>query len=90
MLSSSDQDLPQGMGGPALGAPTGSEDGKVHEVMELIARVQQRLSSEDGATAIEYALMVALIAMVIIASVMFLGQTTDQTFLNVGSAVSAS
>ena len=70
--------------------PTGSEDGKVHEVMELIARVVQRLSSEDGATAIEYALMVALIAMVIIASVMFLGQTTDQTFLNVGSTVSAS
>lgn len=70
--------------------PTGSEDGKVHEVMELIARVVQRLSSEDGATAIEYALMVALIAMVVIASVMFLGQTTDQTFLNVGSAVSAS
>lgn len=89
MLPWSDEDLPHGMGGPALG-PTGSEDGKVHEVMELIARVVQRLSSEDGATAIEYALMVALIAMVIIASVMFLGQTTDQTFLNVGSAVSAS
>lgn len=89
MLPWSDEDLPQGMGGPAL-EPTGSEDGKVHEVMELIARVVQRLSSEDGATAIEYALMVALIAMVIIASVMFLGQTTDQTFLNVGSAVSAS
>lgn len=77
------------MGSPALGH-SGSEDGKVHEVMELIARVQQWLSSEDGATAIEYALMVALIAMVIIASVMFLGQTTDQTFLDVGSAVSAS
>jgi pilus assembly protein Flp/PilA len=74
---------------PTLG-PTGSEDGKVHEVMELIARAVQRLSSEDGATAIEYALMVALIAMVIIVSVTFLGQTTDQTFLNVGSAVSAS
>lgn len=59
-------------------------------VMELVAGAMQRLSSEDGATAIEYALMVALIAMVIIAAVMFLGQTTDQTFLNVGSAVSAS
>jgi pilus assembly protein Flp/PilA len=57
--------------------------------MELIASVQQRLSSEDGATAIEYALMVALIAMVIIASVMFLGQTTNQTFQDVGSAVSS-
>jgi pilus assembly protein Flp/PilA len=89
MLPWSDEDLPQGRVARRSG-PTGSEDGKVHEVMELIARVVQRLSSEDGATAIEYALMVALIAMVIIASVMFLGQTTDQTFLNVGSAVSAS
>lgn len=71
-------------------SPAGSEDGKVHEVIELIARVQQRLSSEDGATAVEYALMVALIAMVIIASVVFLGQMTNQTFLNVGSAVSSS
>ncbi len=62
----------------------------MHEVIELIARVQQRLSSEDGATAVEYALMVALIAMVIIASVVFLGQMTNQTFLNVGSAVSSS
>ncbi|HEX4941447.1 MAG TPA: Flp family type IVb pilin [Actinomycetota bacterium] len=59
-------------------------------VLQLVAWVQQLVSSEDGATAIEYALMVALIAMVIIASVMFLGQTTNQTFLNVGSAVSAS
>ena len=89
MLSSSDEDLPQGWVARRSG-PTGSEDGKVHEVMDLIARVVLRMSSEDGATAIEYALMVALIAMVIIASVMFLGQTTDQTFLNVGSAVSAS
>jgi pilus assembly protein Flp/PilA len=62
----------------------------VQQVKELIARMVQRLGSEDGATAIEYALMVALIAMVIIAAVVFLGQTTDQTFLNVGSAVSAS
>lgn len=77
------------MGDPAL-EPQGSEDGKVHEVIELIARVQQRLRPEDGATAVEYALMVALIAMVIIASVVFLGQMTNQTFLNVGSAVSSS
>ena len=66
------------MGGPALG-PKGSEDGKVHEVMELIARVQQRLSSEDGATAIEYALMVALDAW-----------ADTHGPQNVGSAVSAS
>ncbi len=70
-------------------SPVGSEDGKVHEVMELIARVRQRLSSEDGATAVEYALMVALIAMVVIAAVVFLGVSTNQTFQDVGSAVSS-
>jgi pilus assembly protein Flp/PilA len=62
----------------------------VHEVMGLIAQVQQRLSSEDGATAIEYALMVALIAMVIIAAVTFLGQATNQTFQDVGTAVAST
>lgn len=58
--------------------------------MGLIARVQYRLNSEDGATAVEYALMVALIAMVIIVAVTFLGQATNQTFQNVGEAVSST
>jgi pilus assembly protein Flp/PilA len=58
--------------------------------MGLIARVQYRLSSEDGATAVEYALMVALIAMVIILAVTFLGQATNQTFQNVGTAVAST
>ena len=70
--------------------PVGSVDGKVHEVIELIARVQQRLSSEDGATAVEYALMVALIAMVVIVAVTFLGQATNQTFQDVGTAVAST
>jgi pilus assembly protein Flp/PilA len=58
--------------------------------MGLIARVRYRLSSEDGATAVEYALMVALIAMVIIVAVTFLGQATNQTFQNVGEAVAST
>jgi pilus assembly protein Flp/PilA len=58
--------------------------------MGLIARMQQLLSSEDGATAIEYALMVALIAMVIIAAVTFLGISTNQLFQDVGTAVSST
>ena len=62
----------------------------MHEVLRLIAHVQQRLSSEDGATAIEYALMVALIAMVIIAAVTFLGVSTSQVYQDVGSAVSST
>jgi pilus assembly protein Flp/PilA len=56
--------------------------------MELIARALYRLSSEDGATSIEYALMVALIAMVIIAAVTFLGQSTDLLYQEVGSSIS--
>jgi pilus assembly protein Flp/PilA len=58
--------------------------------MGLIARAQYRLVSEDGATAIEYALMVALIAMVIIAAVTFLGQSTSQLYQDVGSAVTST
>lgn len=58
--------------------------------MGLIARALARLRSEDGATAIEYALMVALIAMVIIVAVTFLGQATSQTYQDVGNAVSSS
>lgn len=38
------------------------------------------IKSERGATAVEYGLMVALIAAVIIAAVVFLGQETSNTF----------
>ena len=58
--------------------------------MRLIGRALHRLGSEDGATAIEYALMVALIAMVILAAVTFLGQATSTMFQDAGSAVSAT
>ena len=42
---------------------------------------------ETGATAVEYALMVALIAVVIIAAVAFLGHAASNQFDTVGSAV---
>ena len=58
--------------------------------MGLIARMHRWLSSEDGATAVEYALMVALIAMVIIGAVTFLGSSTNQTFQDVGTAVAST
>ncbi len=91
MLSTSDEDLPLRMGWLRSGPVTGLGDRKVREgEMGIIARAQYRLSSEDGATAVEYALMVALIAMVIILAVTFLGQATNQTFQNVGTAVSST
>jgi pilus assembly protein Flp/PilA len=58
--------------------------------MRLFAWIQTRLGSEEGATAIEYALMVALIAAVIIVAVTFLGTTTSDKFQLVGDAVSST
>ena len=40
----------------------------------------RRLGGQDGATAIEYALMAMLIAMVVILAVQFLGQSTANNF----------
>jgi len=56
----------------------------------ISAWVTRRLSvtSERGATAVEYAVMVALIAAVIILAVVFLGRTTSSTFSCTATAVS--
>ena len=42
----------------------------------------QRMRSEEGATAVEYALMVALIALVVVLAVTFLGQQTNSIYDN--------
>ena len=44
------------------------------------ADLRTRLLEDRGATAVEYALMLALIAMVIFAAVAFLGSSTNSTF----------
>jgi len=49
-----------------------------------------RVTQEGGATAVEYALMVALIAVVIIAAVTFLGKAASNQFSTVGSAVNGA
>ena len=51
------------------------------------ADLKGRISEDRGATAVEYALMVALIAVVIILAVTFLGTSTSTKFSQVGSAV---
>ena len=51
------------------------------------ADLRTRAQEEKGATAVEYALMVALIAVVIIAAVAFLGKAASNKFSTVGSAV---
>jgi pilus assembly protein Flp/PilA len=57
-----------------------------------IAWVTARLSlkTDRGATAVEYAIMVALIAAVVILAVIFLGRTTSSTFSCTAQVVSTS
>jgi pilus assembly protein Flp/PilA len=49
-----------------------------------------RAREEGGATAVEYALMVALIAAVIIAAVTLLGNNANSKFNTVGTAIGAA
>ncbi len=53
---------------------------------KAIARIQ-RLRSEQGATAVEYGLMVALIAIVIIVAVALLGTNLSTLFNKVATSV---
>ncbi|GHD71673.1 Flp family type IVb pilin [Vogesella fluminis] len=48
------------------------------------------LQEEDGVTAIEYGLIAALIAVVIIASVTAVGQNLVRVFQNIASSLSAA
>lgn len=48
--------------------------------LAMVAGVKDRLSNEKGATAVEYGLLVALIAAVIIAVVALLGQQIQVAF----------
>ena len=53
----------------------------------LKRRVVEFLKAEDGPTAVEYAVMLALIIVVCIAAISVLGSNANGTFANVGSAV---
>jgi len=50
--------------------------------------LQSKVDSERGASLVEYALLVALIAVVCIIAVTFLGQSASSKFDSVGTAVS--
>jgi pilus assembly protein Flp/PilA len=54
------------------------------------ADLKERAKEERGATAVEYALMVALIAVVIILAVTFVGTSAESKFEQVGSAVNGA
>ena len=48
------------------------------------------LKREDGPTAVEYAVMLALIVVVCIAAITAIGSNSNQTFSTVGSAIAPS
>lgn len=54
---------------------------------KLAAKIQTLLNRERGATAVEYGLMVALIAVVVIAAVTLLGKNVSSTFNSVANQV---
>lgn len=53
----------------------------------LLKKMRELVRSEEGATATEYAVMLALIIVVAIAAVSWLGQEVKNTFQNVSDAL---
>ena len=58
-------------------------------MQSLLRSVKRFLQKEDGPTAVEYAVMLALIIVVCIGAVTTLGSKASQTFSNVGAAIAA-
>lgn len=56
-------------------------------MLAFVAGVKDRFSSEKGATAVEYGLLVALIAAVIITIVVTLGGQINQAFTDVSEGL---
>ena len=54
----------------------------------FVKKVQHFLVSEDGPTAVEYAIMVALIGVVVMTGAGILGTQINTTFTNLGTTVS--
>ncbi|OWK47263.1 Flp family type IVb pilin [Fimbriiglobus ruber] len=55
--------------------------------MKLVKNVVEFLKKEDGPTAVEYAVMLALIVVVCIAAITAIGTNANSTFSAVGSTI---
>ncbi len=56
---------------------------------KFVKSVQRFLASEDGPTAVEYAVMLALIIVVCLVSIQTVGSQANTTFSSIGAAVTA-
>jgi pilus assembly protein Flp/PilA len=78
-----------------MDTPEHSEDSSESELEEMIqmrtqtlkSRFYRMLSTDRGATAVEYGLIVALIALAIIVGVTLVGTNLDALFTEVGESV---
>jgi pilus assembly protein Flp/PilA len=57
---------------------------------KLMERVKNFLAREDGPTAVEYAVMLALIIVVCITAITALGTNANKTFTTVGNSIGAA
>ena len=55
--------------------------------MQLVKHAVEFIKKEDGPTAVEYAVMLALIIVVCIAAITAIGTNANSTFSTVGSAI---
>ena len=56
-------------------------------MLKLWTAYQSRITDESGASMVEYALLVALIAVVVIAAALFLGTEINDKFSEVGNTL---
>ncbi|MGO4250567.1 Flp family type IVb pilin [Paenarthrobacter sp. RAF54_2] len=56
-------------------------------MIAFVAGVKERFTSEKGATAVEYGIMVALIAVVIIGAVTLIGTNLNTAFTDIAGKV---
>ncbi len=59
-------------------------------MLKRMKQIVTFLKREDGPTAVEYAVMLALIVVVCIAAVTAIGKNANSTFSSVGSAIKPS
>lgn len=59
-------------------------------MQDLITSIRTFISDEDGVTAVEYGLLCALIAIVIIVSVQTVGTQLNSTFSKIGSYLTSA
>ena len=55
--------------------------------MNMLHKIQRFLKSEDGPTAVEYAVMLALIIIVCLVAITSVGTKANATFTNVASSL---